>query len=274
MEFQILYLPELAKKIGINASLLASYLLKFPAEWITPTDYSIAHNLGFSKRELETARKQLVTSGFIEEKRKGLPCKLYMKVNIEAIRAYLPVYEPIQPLKPILGTMEPEIKESRSKGKKTVKPKEVPLPGENEKPNEPKNDPYACYLQPCKLAFVEAYKKRIGADFEYSGAKDTLALKRLIRKMVGTYRKRNNDQWPEINQLEEMLKFIIHNVADSFTVNNLSITTLDIKYNNIINQFTNNKNGNNSTTNKRAEQAAAFEEYKNPTGSENEYIAL
>ncbi len=57
------------------------WFYKSQADWETET--------GMTRREQETARKRLVQAGFLEEIRKGVPAKLYFRVNVEALEAAL-----------------------------------------------------------------------------------------------------------------------------------------------------------------------------------------
>lgn len=57
------------------------WFYKSQAEWQSET--------GMTRREQETARKRLAQAGFIEEARRGVPARLYFRVNIEALEAAL-----------------------------------------------------------------------------------------------------------------------------------------------------------------------------------------
>lgn len=53
--------------------------------WIYKTQEEIEEETGLSRTEQETARRILKEKGFIEEKRCGLPRKLYIRLNIDLI---------------------------------------------------------------------------------------------------------------------------------------------------------------------------------------------
>lgn len=57
------------------------WFYKSQAEWQQET--------GLGRREQETARKRLVQSGFLSEDRRGVPARLYFRVNTEALESAL-----------------------------------------------------------------------------------------------------------------------------------------------------------------------------------------
>lgn len=57
------------------------WFYKSQADWEVET--------GMTRREQETARKRLETAGFLEEERKGVPARLFFRVNVEALEAAL-----------------------------------------------------------------------------------------------------------------------------------------------------------------------------------------
>ncbi|MEZ0536019.1 hypothetical protein ACAG39_02080 [Caldicellulosiruptoraceae bacterium PP1] len=83
---------------GVSSILFLSNLLRWngkqkdPEGWIYKTQKEIEKETGLTRREQETARKNLKKLGFIEEKYKGLPRKLYFKINIEAINEAMEKY--------------------------------------------------------------------------------------------------------------------------------------------------------------------------------------
>lgn len=57
------------------------WFYKSQADWETET--------GMTRREQETARKRLEKAGFLEEARKGVPARLYFRVNVDALETAL-----------------------------------------------------------------------------------------------------------------------------------------------------------------------------------------
>ncbi|ADP96446.1 hypothetical protein [Marinobacter adhaerens] len=57
------------------------WFYKSQAEWQDET--------GMTRREQETARRRLTKAGFLQEDRKGVPARLYFRVDIEAVEAAL-----------------------------------------------------------------------------------------------------------------------------------------------------------------------------------------
>lgn len=72
---------------GINGSLMLSQLVywsdksKDPEGWIYKTGVEWTEETGLTRYEQEGARKKLKELGFISEMKKGVPCKIYFKVN-------------------------------------------------------------------------------------------------------------------------------------------------------------------------------------------------
>jgi len=48
-----------------------------------------ASETGMTRSEQESARRKLVSAGVLEEKKKGVPCRLFYRVNMDAIRTSL-----------------------------------------------------------------------------------------------------------------------------------------------------------------------------------------
>jgi len=87
-----IYYPKLTKICRqVTAVIFMCNLLRWtgkqrdPEGWIYKTQAEIEEETGLSRREQETARKTLKALGFLEEKYKGIPRKLYYRLNLEAI---------------------------------------------------------------------------------------------------------------------------------------------------------------------------------------------
>ena len=74
---------------GINGALMLSQLVYWTARsrndegWIYKTHHEWTMETGLTRKEQETARKTLKHLGFITEIKKGVPCKVYFKVERE-----------------------------------------------------------------------------------------------------------------------------------------------------------------------------------------------
>lgn len=74
---------------GINGALMLSQLVYWTARsrndegWIYKTHHEWTMETGLTRREQDTARKKLVELGFLTEIKKGVPCKVYFKVERE-----------------------------------------------------------------------------------------------------------------------------------------------------------------------------------------------
>lgn len=74
---------------GINGAVMLSQLVywadksKDPNGWIYKTGKEWTEETGLTRREQDTARKNLKELGFIEEHKHGVPCKVHFKVNQE-----------------------------------------------------------------------------------------------------------------------------------------------------------------------------------------------
>ena len=86
----VVYYPELTSITGgVTATLLLSYLVHWPGHeededrWGYVTQEELTACLGLSRSEQETARRNLVGRGLLEEKKKGIPCRLWYRVNME-----------------------------------------------------------------------------------------------------------------------------------------------------------------------------------------------
>lgn len=80
---------------GVTGALFLSQLLYWSDRgsegngWIYKTQAEWTDETGLSRREQETARRQLREAGVIEECYKGLPAKLFYRINFDALSDYL-----------------------------------------------------------------------------------------------------------------------------------------------------------------------------------------
>jgi hypothetical protein len=88
----IAYHPIIAKTVkSVTAGVFLSQFLywtprtKDPNGWIYKTQQDIYAETGLTRREQETARRILRDNGVLEEKRAGVPCRLYFRVNMDAL---------------------------------------------------------------------------------------------------------------------------------------------------------------------------------------------
>jgi len=104
------FYPQLLPKLGLNATVLLSFLMNVPKEeWISPTSAEIAAATGLSYKQQRAARTTLRDNGFIQERRRGIPARLYYFVCWNAVSAIL---------EPKTTQEEPEIeKQEEGKGK-------------------------------------------------------------------------------------------------------------------------------------------------------------
>jgi len=90
----VVYYPSLnAITGGVAATVFLANLCQWsgtqrdPDGWIFKTQAAIAAETGLSRREQETARKQLRTAALLREERRGVPARLYYQVQIETLNA-------------------------------------------------------------------------------------------------------------------------------------------------------------------------------------------
>jgi hypothetical protein len=57
--------------------------------WFYKSQTEWQQETGMTRREQETARRRLTEAGFLEEKRRGVPARLYFRVKIEAVESAL-----------------------------------------------------------------------------------------------------------------------------------------------------------------------------------------
>lgn len=76
---------------GINGALMLSQLVYWSSRtkkkdgWIYKTHQEWTQETGLTRREQDTARKTLKSLGFLTEKKQGVPCKVYFKVEHEKL---------------------------------------------------------------------------------------------------------------------------------------------------------------------------------------------
>ena len=76
---------------GVTGALLLSQMCywskrtQHPESWFWKTQEQWEEETGLTRKEQETARKRLVSCGAISEKKEGIPCKIWFKVNYERI---------------------------------------------------------------------------------------------------------------------------------------------------------------------------------------------
>jgi hypothetical protein len=90
----VVYYPSLnAITGGVAATVFLANLCQWsgtqrdPDGWIFKTQAAIAVETGLSRREQETARKQLRNAALLREERRGVPARLYYQVQIETLNA-------------------------------------------------------------------------------------------------------------------------------------------------------------------------------------------
>jgi hypothetical protein len=88
----IAYHPIIAKTVkSVTAGVFLSQFLywtprtKDPQGWIYKTQADIYEETALTRREQETARRILRNAGVLEEKKAGVPCRLYFRVNMAAL---------------------------------------------------------------------------------------------------------------------------------------------------------------------------------------------
>ncbi|QGY29053.1 hypothetical protein [Pantoea cypripedii] len=78
---------------GVTGALLLSQLVywqnRMDGQWFYKTQSDLEEETGLSRYEQEGARKKLVSIGVLEEKKKGIPAKLYFRVNEVNLAAHL-----------------------------------------------------------------------------------------------------------------------------------------------------------------------------------------
>lgn len=86
--------------VGITGALMLSQCVYWHGRtsdkdgWFYKSQADWESETGMTRREQETARKRLQKAGFLEEKRKGVPAKLYFRVSVEALEKALKELSP------------------------------------------------------------------------------------------------------------------------------------------------------------------------------------
>jgi hypothetical protein len=88
----VAYYPSLARLLGgVKEAIFLCQLIYWDGKqadedgWIYKTQEEITAETGLSRREQEHARKTLRFLGVLEEKREGMPCRLFFRVNTDAL---------------------------------------------------------------------------------------------------------------------------------------------------------------------------------------------
>ena len=84
----VAFYPDLARAVGsVKAGLLLSQLLYWSrgTEWICKTQEEIQERTSLSRQEQETARALLKELGILEEKYRGMPRRLYFRINTDRL---------------------------------------------------------------------------------------------------------------------------------------------------------------------------------------------
>lgn len=75
--------------VGITGALLLSQIVywqnRMEGQWFYKTQAELEEETGLTRYEQEGARKKLVTCGVLEEAKRGIPAKLYFRVNQERL---------------------------------------------------------------------------------------------------------------------------------------------------------------------------------------------
>lgn len=79
--------------IGITGALLLSQIVywqnRMEGQWFYKTQADLEEETGLTRYEQEGARKKLVSCGVLEEAKRGIPAKLYFRVNQERLEELL-----------------------------------------------------------------------------------------------------------------------------------------------------------------------------------------
>ncbi|WP_223284277.1 hypothetical protein [Kosakonia sp. SMBL-WEM22] len=79
--------------VGITGALLLSQIVywqnRMEGQWFYKTQAELEEETGLTRYEQEGARKKLVTCGVLEEAKRGIPAKLYFRVNQERLEELL-----------------------------------------------------------------------------------------------------------------------------------------------------------------------------------------
>ena len=79
--------------VGITGALLLSQIVywqnRMEGQWFYKTQTDLEEETGLTRYEQEGARKKLVSCGVLEEAKRGIPAKLYFRVNQERLEELL-----------------------------------------------------------------------------------------------------------------------------------------------------------------------------------------
>lgn len=79
--------------VGITGALLLSQIVywqnRMEGQWFYKTQVDLEEETGLTSYEQEGARKKLVSCGVLEEAKRGIPAKLYFRVNQERLEELL-----------------------------------------------------------------------------------------------------------------------------------------------------------------------------------------
>ncbi len=79
--------------VGITGALLLSQIVywqnRMEGQWFYKTQVDLEEETGLTRYEQEGARKKLVSCGVLEEAKRGIPAKLYFRVNQERLEELL-----------------------------------------------------------------------------------------------------------------------------------------------------------------------------------------
>ncbi|MBK4299295.1 hypothetical protein JJP81_22465, partial [Enterobacter cloacae] len=79
--------------VGITGALLLSQIVywqnRMEGNWFYKTQTDLEEETGLTRYEQEGARKKLVSCGVLEEAKRGIPAKLYFRVNQERLEELL-----------------------------------------------------------------------------------------------------------------------------------------------------------------------------------------
>jgi len=101
----IFYYPKLSFILGgIKEACFVSFLLSCLLDqgqenvWICKTQRQITEEIGLSRYEQETVRRNLRKIGVLKEKYQGLPCRLYFKLDLDRLAELLKNFQTFEKL--------------------------------------------------------------------------------------------------------------------------------------------------------------------------------
>lgn len=246
MLVSVTYYPALASKTGVLAAILASYLHGLGGKWINPSEVNLPELLQFTNYEVSKARQVLLDAGLTEEKKIGLPCKLYIRGIPEAIQAIIYIPEQIQPTIIEDAVVIPE----------PVKPAFKPpslLLFEQEQP-KPKPKPVKSESLMHKLmdAWKLYYKSVIGREFiplakDWGGIK---GISKMITSELVDAKKDIPDYKPTDEELLTEFEAYINKLPEWVKANQLNLNYLHGSYTTITARIISTGNGKSGTAGK------------------------